>query len=61
MPEYKYTVTEHDLEQPWLVLGRNHGTVMLPDEENFFDWARENWPPPQWSVQLDPWQLSPRA
>jgi len=22
--------------------------------------AREQWPAPRWSIQLDPWQVSPR-
>ena len=59
MPEYTYTVTEHNPEKPWLVLGRSQGTVTLPDDASFFQWAAENWPAPQWSVELDPWQLSP--
>lgn len=25
----------------------------------FHDWAREEWPAPRWSVELDPWQLAP--
>lgn len=26
---------------------------------SFSDWAREQWPAPRWSVDLEPWQLSP--
>ena len=59
MPDYSYTVTEHDADQPWIVLGRSHGEVTLADDRGFFEWANENWPPPRWSVDLDPWQLSP--
>ena len=34
------------------------GHVALDDGVNFFEWARELWPAPRWSVELDPWQLS---
>jgi hypothetical protein len=60
MPEYRYTVTEHDPGRPWIVLGSSHGQVALPDEQSFFAWAAEEWPAPRWSVQLDPWQLTPK-
>jgi hypothetical protein len=59
MPKYSYTVTEHDPERPWIVLGMSNGRVTLSDDVNFFEWARENWPAPRWTVQLDPWELSP--
>jgi hypothetical protein len=59
VPEYSYTVTEHDTDQPWIVLGRSHATVTLADDRSFFEWASEHWPAPRWSVDLDPWQLSP--
>jgi hypothetical protein len=57
MSEWSYTVTEHDPEQPWLVLGRGRHTVTLDNDENFFVWAQERWPEPRWSVELDPYQL----
>ena len=25
----------------------------------YFEWTVEHWPPPGWSVEHDPWQLSP--
>jgi hypothetical protein len=59
VPEYSYTVTEHDENQPWIVVGRSHGEVTLADDRSFFEWAAEHWPAPRWSVDLDPWQLSP--
>jgi len=59
MAEYHYTVTEHDPGRPWIVLGSGRGRVTLPDDHSFFEWAREQWPAPRWSVELDPWQLSP--
>ena len=33
--------------------------VTLNDGLNFFEWAREEWPAPRWSVELDPWQFAP--
>jgi hypothetical protein len=59
MPEYRYTVTEHEARRPWLVLGTRRGSVTLPDDASFFEWAHKNWPAPRWTVQLDPHQLSP--
>jgi hypothetical protein len=57
--EFSYTVTEHETQRPWIVTGTSHGRVTLPDDTSFFVWARENWPAPRWTVELDPWQLSP--
>jgi hypothetical protein len=59
MPEFGYTLTEHDLERPWMVLGSTHHTVTLDDVASFFDWAVDRWPAPRWTVELDPWQLLP--
>jgi hypothetical protein len=56
---YHFTVTEHDPAKPWLVRGHDRHTVTLDDDVSFFAWANEHWPAPQWSVELDPWQLSP--
>jgi hypothetical protein len=57
--EYGFTTTEHDPERPWIVLGRAHRTTTLEDEESFFEWATENWPAPRWTVEFDPWALTP--
>jgi hypothetical protein len=46
MPEYRYTVTEHDPERPWIVRGSSHEEVALPDDSSFFEWAQEHWPAP---------------
>jgi hypothetical protein len=59
VPHYGYTVTEHDPERPWIVVGREHRTITLDDGVSFFDWAHDHWPSPRWEVELDPWQLSP--
>jgi hypothetical protein len=55
--EYRFTITEHDAERPWIVLGSEHHTAALEDGVSFFAWAHERWPPPRWTVELDPWQL----
>ena len=59
MREYSFTVTEHDLERAWIVVGQEHQTVTLADGVKFFEWAREHWPEPRWTVQPDPWHLTP--
>jgi hypothetical protein len=50
VPEFSFTATEHDLDRPWIVVGTSRGKVMLPEGENFFAWAHENWPAPRRSV-----------
>ena len=59
MPEYGFTLTEHDPERPWIVVGQEQRIVWLDDEARFFEWAAEQWPGPRWTAELDPWQLSP--
>jgi hypothetical protein len=39
VPEFSFTVTEHDPTRPWIVLAREHQTVKL-DASNFFDWRQ---------------------
>jgi hypothetical protein len=57
VPEYAFTVNEHDAARPWIVVGQGRHTVTLERGVNFFDWAHERWPSPRWTVELDPWQL----
>jgi hypothetical protein len=54
LPEYNYTIIEHDPDKPWLVRGNSRGTVTLDEDASFFAWAAEHWPAPRWSVELDP-------
>lgn len=61
MPEFSFTLTEHDPDRPWIVVGSEHQTATLPHNANFFEWARERWPEPRWTVQLDPWQDGPNS
>jgi len=49
LPDYRYTVTEHDPERPWIVRGTSHGTVTLDENANFSNWAAEHWPAPRWT------------
>ena len=60
VPRYGYTVTEHDRERPWIVRGTEHYIVELDTGQDFFTWAAERWPGERFTVQLDPWALSPR-
>ena len=39
MPEFGFTITEHDPGRPWIVTGREHQTVRLDAGISFFDWA----------------------
>ena len=55
---YGFTITEHDTERPWIVVGQERRTAELNDDVAFFDWARVWWLEPRWTVELDPWQLS---
>lgn len=57
--EYRFTLTEHDSERPWIVRSQEHRAVSLDDGVDFFEWAHERWPAPRWKVELDPFQLSP--
>lgn len=59
MREYGYTVTEHDPERPWVVRDQRHETVQLADDVPFFQWSTARYPRDRFTVQLDPWSLTP--
>jgi len=59
VPQFSFTLIEHDPHRPWIVLGSEHRTITLDDEADFFEWAIQRWPSPRWTVEPDPWQLSP--
>jgi hypothetical protein len=61
MRTYRFTLTEYDPDRPWIVRGQDVQTITLADGASFFEWAHEHWPAPRWSVELDPWQLTPRS
>lgn len=59
VPEYSFTLTEHDADRPWIVRSQDRRSVTLADGVSFLEWAREQWPQNRFTVQLDPWQLEP--
>lgn len=59
VPEFGYTLSEHDADRPWIVLAVEHQTVELPDAASFREWVRKTWPAPRWRVEPDPWALGP--
>lgn len=59
MREYGYTVTEHDPDRPWIVRDQRHETVRLDAGMSFFKWAAGQYPQDRFTVELDPWELSP--
>ena len=54
MREYSFTVTEHDAERPWIVASSEHTSAALDDDVDFYTWAKELWPEPRRSIELDP-------
>jgi hypothetical protein len=57
VPEFRYTVHEHDPAEPWLVVGETrHLTVDLDEAGEFATWAAENWPRTRYTAELDPGQ-----
>jgi hypothetical protein len=61
LPGFRYTVFEHDLQQPWIVLGETqHLTVELDNADDFPGWAADRWPSPQFTAELDPGQQDQR-
>ena len=48
VPQYGFTITEHDPDRPWIVLGSEHRTVELEDDESFALWAAGHWPASHW-------------
>ena len=60
MPDYRFTITEYDGDQPWLIVGPlRRETVELEDGEDFATWAAQAWPRPTFQVQLEPEPLGP--
>ena len=51
---YRFTITEHDPEHPWLVISNEHREVELDDRVDFDVWAKEQWPDKHFKVRLDP-------
>jgi hypothetical protein len=50
---YAYTVTEYNVDEPWLIASTSRDSVELDDGEDFYTWARERWPSRRYGVKLD--------
>jgi hypothetical protein len=59
--EYGYTVSEHDPELRWIVREQRHEKVQLDDDVEFFEWSAARYPQDRYTVQLDPWSLTPKG
>jgi hypothetical protein len=58
--ELRYTVTEYDPDQPWLLVGEiRRLAVHLEDAETFSAWAARTWPAPRFKAELEPEALRP--
>jgi hypothetical protein len=57
---YGFRVTEHDPERPWVIVGSGRHRVELEADIDFYEWVREQWPPDRFTVELDPWSLTPK-
>lgn len=49
-----------DPDRPWIVRDQRHETVQLEDDASFCKWAASRYPRERFTVDLDPWSLSPR-
>lgn len=60
VPTFRYALTEYDPQRPWLLVGQvQHLTVELESDQSFAEWAAKRWPPPRFSVGLEPGPLAP--
>jgi hypothetical protein len=57
MPRYTFRLIERDLQRPWIVVGQDEPTVRVEPDVDPLAWARQQWPPPRWSVELGPGEL----
>jgi hypothetical protein len=57
--KWSFTVTEHEPDRPWIVTNRKHRTIELDDGASFFEWAAQHYPGERFTVELDPWSLTP--
>lgn len=58
--EYGYQLTKHDPDRPWVVVRSEHLKVKLADDQPSYEWARQRWPGAQFTITLDPLELSRR-
>jgi hypothetical protein len=52
---WTYRATRHDPGKPWIIVETTElQSIDLADGANFWEWASEHWPGPEWSVTLEP-------
>jgi hypothetical protein len=56
---YSFRVIEHDSKPARIIMGPD---AIRSSEAgiDFYQWAREQWPPGRFTVELDPWSLASR-
>jgi hypothetical protein len=59
MRRYGFQLTEHDEQKPWLILSQRHEEVELPGDAAFYSWIAKHYPNSRYSVDPDPWTMSP--
>jgi hypothetical protein len=58
MQTFRYNVTEHDPEKPWLIRSTWTGlTIEARDTEDFRTLSAREWPPERFTVELMPGEL----
>ena len=60
MKTYSFTLTEYERGKPWLIRATGRQSVQLPDDQDFYTWALEQWPADRYRVALDRPPLTPR-
>jgi hypothetical protein len=59
MPAYSYRLLEYDADRSWIVIANELRTVDLPDDRDFGQWAREQFPGDRFRVlpehQIERW------
>ena len=59
MPTYCYRLVEYDVDRPWIALANEQRTVDLPDDQDFDEWARRQFPGDRFRVlpehQIERW------
>jgi hypothetical protein len=59
MTTYTYRLVEYNADRAWIVLANEQHTVDLPDDQDFGQWAREQYPGDRFRVipesPIEPW------
>jgi hypothetical protein len=55
---FRYQVTEHDPERPWIILSTRTGlSLEAQDGYDFREKAGQEWPSDRYTVELEPGEL----